>query len=114
MERIDNSCIHEIEVVDSQKKLVITLGFGATPDTIDDALTLVEWDEITLRERDNDYICRRSVADRYEGADRLTLEKHLFDLGWRQWKYDMAIWLRPNHKCFANTHGSLKSKKKEE
>ena len=90
--------IRTVEVLDSRMKLVIIPGFGATPDSINTVLTFTNLDEITLRDTDNDYIQKYSKTGKYEGASRYELEKHLLSLGWKQWKYDENIWLKPGHK----------------
>lgn len=92
--------IRTIEVLVSRMKLVVIPGFGATPDSIDTALAFTGLDEITLRNTDYDYIRKYSKTGKYEGAKRDELEKHLHNLGWRQWKQDKNIWLKPGHRSF--------------
>ncbi|HEB94357.1 MAG TPA: hypothetical protein ENI94_13035 [Gammaproteobacteria bacterium] len=98
--RLEYHGIREVEVLDGRMKLVIVPGVGAITADIDEVLEFTELGEITLREQDDDYIRRNSVTGRYVGATRAELEKHLFSLGWRQWKHDKSIWLSPSHKCF--------------
>ena len=93
--------IRIIRVLDSRMKLVIIPGFGATPDSMNTALAFTGLDEITILDRDNDYIRKHSKTGKYAGASRSELEQHLYSLGWRQWEHDENIWLKPGHKCWS-------------
>jgi len=93
--------IRVIEVLDGRQKLVIIPGFGVTPYNINAVIEYTGLDEITLRDTDFDYIRKHSKTVRYEGAPRKDLATHLYALGWRQWKYDKNIWLKPGHSCFS-------------
>jgi len=84
-------------------KIVIIPGLGATPDNIDDVIASTGLDEITLRDTNIDYIRKHSITGGYEGSSRGDLERHLSNLGWKQWRYDENIWLKPGHKCFSET-----------
>ena len=89
-----------IEVLNSRKKIVICPGFGCTPDILNETISM-GYDEITLQNVNIEYIQRESISKKYEGSPRKTLEKHLYGIGWRQWKFDNFIWLAPEHNCFS-------------